>query len=69
MNFYLKIGLSGLDSLISLDEDRKLAADVPRRQERQSVNMTKVEDLVCSQEDTPGTHESPRAKQSKAKEV
>jgi len=38
----------------------KLTADVPRRQERQSVNITKVEELICSQEDVPGTHRSPR---------
>jgi len=35
--------------------DRK-AADVPGRQERQSVNITKVEELIYSQEDAPGTH-------------
>jgi len=38
----------------------KLAADVPGRRERQSVNITKVEKLICSQEDAPGTHKSPQ---------
>jgi len=38
----------------------KLPADVPGRQERQSVNITKVEELIFSQEDVPGTHRSPR---------
>jgi len=40
----------------------KLAVDIPGQQERQSVNITKVEELICSQEDapTPGTHKSPR---------
>jgi len=31
----------------------KLAADVPGREERQSVNITKVEKLICSQEMLP----------------
>jgi len=39
---------------------KKLVADVPSQQERQSVNITKVEELSCSQEDAPGTHKSPR---------
>jgi len=38
----------------------KLSADVPGRQEHQSVNITKLEELICSQEDAPGTHKSPR---------
>jgi len=38
----------------------KLAADVPGQQEHQSVNITKVEELICSQENAPGTHKSPR---------
>jgi len=38
----------------------KLAEDVPGRQERQSVNIRKVEELICSQEDAPGTHKTPR---------
>jgi len=38
----------------------KLAADVSGQQERQSVNITKVEELICSQEDVPGTNKSPR---------
>jgi len=38
----------------------KLAANVPGQQERQSVNITKVEELICSQENTPSTHKSPR---------
>jgi len=37
----------------------KLAADVPGEQERQSVNIRKVEELIWSQEDAPGTHKSP----------
>jgi len=37
----------------------KLAADVPGQQQRQSINITKVEELICSQEDAPGTHKSP----------
>jgi len=38
------------------------AADVSGRQERQSVNITKVKELICSQEDAPtsSTHKSPR---------
>jgi len=36
----------------------KLAADIPGRQERQSVNITKVEEFIGSQEDVPGTHKS-----------
>jgi len=38
----------------------KLAADVPGQEERQSVNITKVEELICSQEHAPGTHKSLR---------
>jgi len=38
---------------------KKLAADVPGQQEHQSVNITKVEELICSQENAPGTHKSP----------
>jgi len=59
MNFHLKIGLGG-DLIACYDEliqqgalTEKLAADVPGRRERQSVNITKVEELICSQEDTP----------------
>jgi len=37
----------------------KLAADVPGQQERQSI-ITKVEELICSQDDAPVTHKSPR---------
>jgi len=37
----------------------KLAADVSGRQERQSVNITKVEDLICSQEDAPAPTKVP----------
>jgi len=36
----------------------KLAEDVPGQQERQSVNIKKVEEFICSQEDAPGTHKS-----------
>jgi len=38
----------------------KLTADVTGQQERQSVNITKVEKRICSQEDAPCTHKSPR---------
>jgi len=38
----------------------KLAADAPGGRKRQSVNITKVDELICSQEDAPGTHKSPR---------
>jgi len=38
----------------------KLAADVPGQQEHQSVNITMVEELICSQENAPGTYKSPR---------
>jgi len=38
----------------------KLAAEVPDQQERQSDNITTVEKLIWSQENAPGTHESPR---------
>jgi len=38
----------------------KLAVDVPGQQERQSVNITKVEELICSQEGASGTHKSPQ---------
>jgi len=30
------------------------------RQKRQSVNTRKVEELICSQKDAPGTHKSPQ---------
>jgi len=38
----------------------KLAANIPSRQDCQSLNITKVEELIFSQEDAPGTHISPR---------
>jgi len=38
----------------------KLAAYVLCRRERQSVNIRKVEELICSQKNAPGTHKSPR---------
>jgi len=38
----------------------KLAADVPGRQELQSVNITKVEELICSQENASGIHKNTR---------
>jgi len=38
----------------------KLSADISDQQERQSVNITKVEELICGQENAPGTHKSPR---------
>jgi len=38
----------------------KLAADIPGQQERQSVNITKVEEIICYQEDAPGIHKSQR---------
>jgi len=38
----------------------KFAADVPGRRECQSVNISKVEELICSQEYAPGTHKSPQ---------
>jgi len=44
MNFHLKIG--GLGALTE-----KLTANVRGQQEHQSVNITKVEELICSQED------------------
>jgi len=37
----------------------KSAANVLGQQERQSVNITKVEELICSQENATGTHKSP----------
>jgi len=37
----------------------KVAANV-RQQERQSVNITKVEELIYSQENAAGTYNSPR---------
>jgi len=37
---------------------KKLAADVPGRQERQSANITKVEELICTQDDASSTHKS-----------
>jgi len=39
---------------------KKLAANVPCRQERQSGSIRKVEELICSQENPPGTHKSPQ---------
>jgi len=36
----------------------KLVADVPCRRERQSVNIRKVEELICSREEAPGTDRS-----------
>jgi len=38
----------------------KLAADVPGQRNLQSVNITKVEELIRNQEDASGTHKSPR---------
>jgi len=38
----------------------KLAADIPCRRERLSVNIRKVEELICSQENAHGTHKSPQ---------
>jgi len=38
----------------------KLAADVPGQQERQSVNITKVEELIRSRENAPDIHKSSR---------
>jgi len=38
----------------------KLAADVSGQQERQSVNITKVEELICSQQNAPDIHISPQ---------
>jgi len=63
--FHLKISL-GVELIACSDElmqlgalTKKLAEDVPSRQARQSFNITKVEELICSQEDAPGTHKSP----------
>jgi len=38
----------------------KLDANVSGQQERQSVDITKVEELICGQEDASGTQKSPR---------
>jgi len=38
----------------------KLAVDIPGQQEHQSVNITKVEELICSEVNASGTHKSPR---------
>jgi len=38
----------------------KLTANIPDLREHQSVNIKKVEKLICSQEDACGTHKSPR---------
>jgi len=52
MNIHLKVGLgveliAGQDELMQLGAlTEKLAADVPGQQERQSVNITKVEELI-----------------------
>jgi len=50
--------LRQIDASGSLTE--KLAVDVPGQEERQSVHITKVEELICSQEDAPGTYKSTR---------
>ena len=55
---------SGLDSLLRrIDEfgsaDRKAGSGRPKSA-RTSINIGKVEELICSQEDAPGTHKSPR---------
>ena len=39
--------------------DCKVGSGSPRSV-RTSVNITKVQELICSQEDAPGTHKSPR---------
>jgi len=39
--------------------DRKVGSGHPRSA-RTSVNITEVEELICSQKDAPGTHKSPR---------
>jgi len=37
----------------------KSAAGIPGQQERQSVNITKVEELICSQANASSTNKSP----------
>jgi len=44
-----------IDATVSADR-----ADIPGQQERQSMNIAKVEKLIFSQENAPGTHKSPR---------
>ena len=39
--------------------ERKVGSGRPRSA-RTSVNISKVEDLICSQDDAPSTHKSPR---------
>ena len=57
---------SGLDSLLRRTDERgsgsadRAAGSGRPRSARTSANITKVEDLVCSQEGAPGTHKSPR---------
>lgn len=55
---------SGLDHLLRRIDargsaDRAVGSGRPRSA-RTSANITKVEELVCSQEGAPGTHKSPR---------
>ena len=55
---------SGLESLIQKIDDtgsieRKVGSGRPKSA-RTSANIKKVEELICSQEEEPGTHKSPR---------
>ena len=55
---------SGLDSLLKRidargNADRAVGSGRPRSA-RTSANISKVEELVCSQAGAPGTHKSPR---------
>jgi len=52
---------SGLDSLLRrTDATGSADGSGCPRSARTSVNITKVEELICSQENAPGTHRSPQ---------
>jgi len=66
MNFHLEISL-GLDSLLRRINatpwerwSKNWQPDVSGQQERQSVNITKVEEVICSQENASSTHKRPQ---------
>ena len=52
---------SNLDRLIkTIDALDGVIGRGRRRPVRTAANVARVEELICNQEDTPGTHKSPR---------
>jgi len=59
LNFHLKIGL-GVDLIVCRSADRKVGSGRPRSARTSVSQHHKGKELICSQEDAPGTHKSPR---------